>query len=127
MGEGGRRRLTKERQRATTRGFVRNLLETLESSVPLLGVVLFADREQGAAVYQDRVAGLLDTIADVPKSNLASWAHREFDPDLVATAVVGMCWGLRWARPSGGRPLDVDAAADEVCDLVFRGLSQPGP
>ena len=101
-----------------------NLLETLEDSLPLLGVVLFADRQTGAAFYRDRVAVLLDSIADVAKSNLASWSHREFAPEVIATAVFGMCWGLAMDATLRGRPLDVDAATEEICDLVFHGLSR---
>lgn len=94
------------------------------ASLPLLGLVLFADRETGARFYRERAAVLLDSIADVAKSNLSSWSHREFAPDLVATAVFGMCWGLAMDACLRGRELDVAGAADEVCDLIFRGLSE---
>jgi AcrR family transcriptional regulator len=113
---------TDDRQRANTYSFVRTMLDTLSDSLPLLGMVLFTDRQAGTAFYRDHIAGLLDSIIDVTKSNLASWSHREFDPELVTTAVFGMCWGLAMDAVMRGQRRDLDAAAEQICELLFRGL-----
>jgi AcrR family transcriptional regulator len=113
---------TDERQRTNTYSFVHNLLETLADSLPLLGVVLFTDGPAGREFYQSRVAALLDSVTDVVKSNLGSWQHRCFDPEITTPAIFGMCWGLAMDAVLRGRDLDVEAAAEEICRLIFRGL-----
>jgi TetR/AcrR family transcriptional regulator len=116
---------TDERQRANTYAFVHNLLETLGESLPLLGLVVFSDRQSGPAFYQARIATLIDSITDVVKSNLASWEHRDFDPGITTPAIFGMCWGVVMDSVLRSRALDVDAATAEICELIFHGLSQP--
>jgi len=118
---------TEALQRQITCDFVRSLLAALAESVSLLGVVLFADGEAGRAFYRSRVTAMLDTVADVVRSNLASWSHRDFDPDVVTRAIFGMCWGLAMDATFRGCELPLDTVAEAITGLVYEGLGIPGP
>lgn len=113
---------TEELQRELTLGYIRNLLEALVESVSLLGVVLFSDRETGTVFYRSRIAVMLDSVTEVVRSNLASWSHREFDPEVITPALFGMCWGLAMDAMFRGREPDIDAVAETLASLIYEGL-----
>lgn len=105
-----------------TAAFVRDLLRVMEDFGSLLGVALFGQAESAQTYYADRIAPTLTTVRDVIAANLPSWSHREFDLDVVVRTVVGAAWFHATAARLEGRPLDVDAVADDIAELVINGL-----
>lgn len=108
--------------RVLTRAFIEDLLAALEESIPLFGVVLFSDRDAGAVFYQERVVPFIDVVASAVRHFETRWEHRAFEARRVTLAVWGMCWSLAMDAHFRSSPLDVEAAAREITDLVFAGL-----
>jgi len=118
---------TDERQRANTREYIVQVMTTMRDSFDLLGVVLFADRVDGTRFYADLLAPMLDRSIDLVDSNLGSWSHRPFDSRFTVPATFGMCWFLAVDAAYRGRPLDIDALADQMVSMIFDGLAGPPP
>lgn len=106
------------------RGFVRDLATTMEDVAPLLGVMLFSGEQSAADHFRDRVAPVLEQVADVIRTNLGWWEHRPFDPDHVVRFLLGAVWFEATAARMQGRRLDPDHLADELATMVVLGLAQ---
>ena len=114
-----------DQHRDVTERFVQNLLDVMVESVSFLGVVLFANGEGGRVFYQEHVAPLIDAVAQVVRRNLPVWPHRFFDPEVVVTAVFGMCFGLAMHGDLTGRRLDTERVTRQMTELIMRGLLAP--
>ncbi len=112
-------------QRELTERYLAELLRVLLDVTPLLGVVLFSDRDTGASFYAESVEPLATAISDVVRASFPTWAHREFDPRLVTMVVLGACGSLALERHFLGAEVDVDATAAQLADLLFEGLLDP--
>ncbi len=109
-------------QREDTLYFMREVLGALLESIPLFGIVLFADFESGRRFYNERIAPLFDDIMKTISNNLNSWSHREFDFSVTTPAAFGMCWGVAMDAAFRGITIDVDKAAKQLNDVIFDGL-----
>lgn len=109
-------------QRENTLYFMREVLGALLESIPLFGIVLFADFESGRRFYNERIAPLFDDIMKTVSSNLNSWSHRDFDFSVTTPAAFGMCWGVAMDAAFRGITIDVDRAAKQLNDVIFDGL-----
>jgi AcrR family transcriptional regulator len=108
--------------RAVSEAFVQDLLEAMRDIAPLLMVVL-GDAERGATFYRQRFQPALARLREVIDTNLPMWSHRDFDPDLAAMAVVGMCLFIalhnRFGDTPTGEPRQI---APELLSIVWDGL-----
>jgi hypothetical protein len=98
----------------------------MEDFGPLLGVALFGEVGAAQSYYAERIAPTLDTVKDVIAANLQSWMHRDFDLELVVHTAFGAAWFHATATRLAGKPLDVDAVADQLTSLFIDGLISKG-
>jgi AcrR family transcriptional regulator len=109
-------------QHDLTEQYLAEILRTFLEVSPLLGVVLFSERAAGERFYAEAIGPLTDTISTVVRASFPTWSHREFDPSLVTISVIGACISLSLDHHFAGRPVDVEATAGELTDLLFLGL-----
>jgi AcrR family transcriptional regulator len=110
-------------KRAHTEATMRRMLEVMQTAVPLLGVVLFADNERAQELYREQITPILDAGAARLRKRYGTWAHRDFDPDLMPRATMGMCLFIALDAYFTKRELDLDATAAELAALVVLGSS----
>lgn len=113
---------TGEEMYRRTRAFVRDLLTVMDDIAPLLGVMLCGDVEVASPYYRKRIEPSLDAVRDVIRTNLDSWNHRDFDPELTAKLVFGTAWFLSLSDRLAGRSRDHDEAADRLASMILLGL-----
>jgi AcrR family transcriptional regulator len=105
--------------------FYRSFLETMTEVLPLLGVALFSDAEEGRRFYNASIVPLFDRYQDKVGRSLAPDA--QVDAGFLARAVIGIMFLL--ALDAGYREGSVldgarrDALADEVRAFVAGGLA----
>lgn len=105
--------------------FYRSFLETMTEVLPLLGVALFSDAEEGRRFYNASIVPLFDRYQDKIARSLAP--DTRVDAGFLARAVIGIMFLL--ALDAGyreGATLDGtrrDALADEVRAFVAGGLA----
>jgi AcrR family transcriptional regulator len=108
--------------RDVSQQFVRDLLEAMGDIAPLLLAVL-VDAERGKAFYRNRFQPALAQLREAIDTNLPQWAHRDFDPDLAALTVCGMCLFIalhnRFGDESTGAPSEI---APELLSIIWDGL-----
>ena len=108
--------------REVSEEFVGDLLEAMRDIAPLLLAVL-GDAERGAMFYQHRFQPALRRLREVIETNLPKWSHRDFDPDLAAMAVVGMCLFITLHNRFGDTPTgEPHQIAPELLSIVWDGL-----
>jgi AcrR family transcriptional regulator len=108
--------------RAVSEAFVQDLLEAMRDIAPLLMVVL-GDAERGATFYRQRFQPALSRLREVIDTNLPMWSHRDFDPDLAAMAVIGMCLFIALHNRFGDTPTgEPSQIAPELLSIVWDGL-----
>lgn len=117
---------TGEAMKERTSLFLTDLLRVMEDFGPLLGVALFGEVGAAQAYYTGRIAPTLVTIKEVIAANLQSWMHRPFDLDVVVHTAFGAAWFHATAARLTGKPLDVDAVADQLTSLFIDGLINKG-
>lgn len=109
-------------QHDLTEQYLAELLRTFLEVAPLLGVVLFSERAAGERFYAEAIGPLTDTISTVVRESFPTWSHSDFDPGLVTISVIGACISLSLDHHFAGRPVDVEATARQLTDLLFFGL-----
>jgi hypothetical protein len=78
--------------------------------------------ERGAgfpSVIHGRAVGLIAQAADLAR---APAGHRPYDPDLIATMLVGTCFWHGLREVFEGVPGDHERLAREFTDLLFDGI-----
>jgi AcrR family transcriptional regulator len=109
--------------------FYRSFLETMTEVLPLLGVALFSDAEQGRRFYNASIVPLFDRYEDKVRRSLAAEGGR-VDAGFLSRAVIGIMFllALDATYRDGSTLLDADRAvlADEVRSFVYGGLSGAG-
>ena len=103
---------------------ISQMLQALTSAAPLLGVVLFADRQEGASFWDEHISAIFAMGGSRVRQGFGTWSHRNFDPEFATKLVFGMCLGLAMDSYFTGTPLDADAAAEGVTDLLLEGLRE---
>lgn len=110
-------------QRQLTESFLVELLTTMMDIMPLVGVVLFSDRDTGTRFYRTTIDALVAAIADVVRAAFPTWPHRDFDVRTVTVAVLGSCMSLALDSHFGGKEHDVAETAAQLVDVIFYGLA----
>lgn len=112
--------------------FYRSFLETMTEVLPLLGVALFSDAEEGRRFYNASIVPLFDRYEDKVRRSLATAGGR-VDATFLSRAVIGIMFLLALdATYRDGSTLSCadDAErtvlADEVRSFVYGGLSGAG-
>ncbi len=103
---------------------IATMLKALSAAAPLLGVVLFADRQGGSNFWEEHISSLFQLGATKVRQGLGTWSHRDFDPEFTTKLVFGMCLGLAMDSYFMGTPLDADRSAALVTDLLIDGLRE---
>lgn len=105
--------------------FYRSLLETMTEVLPLLGVALFSDAEEGRRFYNTSIVPLFDRYQERVELSLTPDAR--VDAGFLARAVIGIMFliALDAAYREGSTldPTGRDAVADEVRSFVAGGLA----
>lgn len=114
-------------QRALTQQYLAELLRVLLDVTPLVGLVLFAGHESGTKFYAELVEPLLTAITEVVRGSFPTWSHRDFDPRLVTTMVLGACGALAIEQHFTGAKVDPNETAAKITDLLFEGLLERPP
>jgi len=103
---------------------IAQMIRALTAAAPLLGVVLFADRQGGANFWEEHINPLFQLGGAKVRSGLGTWSHRSFDPEFTTKLVFGMCLGLAMDSYFTGSELDADRAAIQVTDVLIDGLRE---
>jgi AcrR family transcriptional regulator len=115
-----------EHMRHRTVSFFLELLTALRDVGPLLGVVLFADRESGTLYYRERIEPAFERLAELTGETLSQWTHRDFDSALVQRTVFGMCWTMSLDDHFGSHPAsDLSVLAEALTHILFDGIATP--
>jgi len=104
--------------------FLADLLRAMDEIAPLLGVVLFADRDLGRLFYRQHIETAFAGIVAHTRATIGDWLHRDFDDELFARMVVGLAWTMAvdaHLGSHGGR--DADALAVELTAILFDGIA----
>lgn len=111
--------------------FYRSFLATMTEALPLLGVALFSEAEQGRRFYNTVVVPLFDRFEDKVRCSLA--AGGRVDAGFLSRAVIGIMFLLALdATYRDGPALRSDdpgdraVLADEVRSFVYGGLGGVG-
>jgi AcrR family transcriptional regulator len=112
-----------EQKKASSQATLRQMLEILQETAPLLGIALFADNEQARAFYREQITPILDAGSARLRKRYGTWDHRDYDPDLMPKISMGMCLFVTLDAYFTGRPLDLDATATELADLIVYGTA----
>lgn len=107
-------------QRAAVADTIGRLLEAMGEITPLLGIVLFSER--GAAFHAEHLAPAVRTIAQAADIARPHAGHRPYDPELVATMLVGTCFWHGLREVFEGEHGDRDRVARALTDLLFDGI-----
>lgn len=106
-----------------TRVFVLDLVTVMKEVAPLLGVMIFSGDATAAGHYKRSVAPIIKQVADVVRTNLGWWEHRDFDPDQLVRAIFGAIWFEATSARLQRRRLDAEHLARELADMVILGLA----
>ena len=119
---------TKEEMTATKRDHtvvsIAQMIRALTTAAPLLGVVLFADRQGGSNFWEEHISPLFNLGGAKVRQGLGTWSHRTFDPEFTTKLVFGMCLGLAMDSYFTRSELDPDQAAAKVTELLIEGLRE---
>jgi AcrR family transcriptional regulator len=105
-----------------SRSIHERLLEAMVEIVPLFGAAVLSDQKGGRDFYLRRIAPIIDAAGQATGEILATFTHREFDPQLLYTAMFGMHLGLALDATIRNVELDIPATANRLLDLIDRGL-----
>lgn len=119
---------TKEQMTQTKRDHtvisIAQMIKALTTAAPLLGVVLFADRQGGSNFWEEHISPLFQLGGTKVRQGLGTWSHRSFDPEFTTKLVFGMCLGLAMDSYFTGSAVDPAEAAAQVTDLLIDGLRE---
>jgi TetR/AcrR family transcriptional regulator len=110
-------------KRSNAQATMRRMLEVMQTAVPLLGIVLFADNVQATQIYREQITPILDAGSARLRKRYGTWDHRPYDPDLMPRISMGMCLFVALDAYFTGRELDLDATAAELADVITYGTA----
>jgi TetR/AcrR family transcriptional regulator len=103
--------------------FYVEMLTAMRDVGPLLGIVLFGDRERGRQYYRDRLEPLFDRVVDLTADMNERWRHSEFDAELLHRTIFGSCWVIAIDAHYGSRgERPLEQTARQLVDLLFDGI-----
>ena len=104
--------------------FFEGLLTAMNEIAPLLGVVLFADRERGRAFYRDHLEAAFAGIVAHTEATIGDWLHTDFDPELFARLVIGLGWTMAVDAHLGSHgPRHPRTLAVDLTTILFDGIA----
>jgi AcrR family transcriptional regulator len=110
--------------------FYRSFLDTMTEVLPLLGVALFSDSEQGKRFYNDSIVPLFDRYQNTLEGSLTAVPGARVDAGFLARAVIGIMFLLSLDATYRTAPSPMagqrDALADEVRSFVAGALTGSG-
>jgi TetR/AcrR family transcriptional regulator len=113
-----------EVMRGRTVDFFEELLVSMQEIGPLLGVALFADSDRGVRYYRAHIEPAFAGIAALTRDTIRDWRHSDFNDELFARMVVGLCWTMALdTRLGSGKPTDTRRLAEEMTDILFDGIA----
>lgn len=123
-----------ERDGPGSEKFYRSFLDTMTEVLPLLGVALFSDSEQGRRFYNESIVPLYDRFEDKIRSSLAAVPGAHVEAGLLARVTIGVMLILALdatyrppapsASPAG--PAHRDDLADQVRSFIASALTGAG-
>jgi AcrR family transcriptional regulator len=109
--------------RDATETYLTHLLEAMDQTAGLLGVVLFDDLDNGRAFFQQRLEPMLSQLAEVVTAHLPAWEHADYDPQVAVMMVFGTAWYFAVENRFGAGPVrDAREIAAQVNKIIFEGL-----
>jgi len=115
--------LTPERQRSSLKGLYRQLVDTLEEVLPLLGLVLFGDPEVARGFYRDQLSAAMNRLAESWRAVEARYGYESETPEISARVVMGTALMLALERHHNRR-FNLDEALDQVSEGTMRVSSR---
>lgn len=106
--------------------FYRSFLATMTEVLPLLGVALFSDAEQGRRFYNTSIVPLFDRYEDKLRRSLAAVPGTRVDAGFLARAVIGIMFILALDASYRSEPAPGEVTADEVRSFVAAALTGSG-
>lgn len=105
----------------------RHYLEVMEETTPLLGIVVFAERDAGRRLYRDRLRPLLDGMAEASPAAMRGWASPDADPAVMIYLAFGGYLAFAADAYFRGVPLDHARVAARVAWLIQYGVAGRAP
>jgi AcrR family transcriptional regulator len=116
--------LTPQRQLETMTGLYRQLASTLESVLPLLGLVLFGDPQVARRFYRENFAVAMDRLAEAWQEVEDRHGFPFESPDISARAVMGMALILA-LESHHTKNFDRDRALTLISEGTVKGFLPP--
>jgi AcrR family transcriptional regulator len=113
--------LNPERQLETLNGLYRQLIATLQSVLPLLGLVLFGDPVVARRFYRENFATAMDRLAEAWREVEDRYGFPFESPDIAARAVMGIALMQAIERKHGKRS-DRDRALEKISEGTVNGF-----
>jgi len=101
----------------------REWIEAMEEIVPLLGVALFSDKENGRRFYTERLYPLIVRAIEVAPLSTASWARPDVDSAVLVLSIFGINFAVALDRYFRDARDDIGAFIPKICDQVVYGVS----
>ena len=113
-----------EVMRDRTVDFLEELIVSMEEIAPLLGVALFSDSDRGLRYYRAHMEPAFAGIVALTRETIRDWLHTDFDDELFARMVVGLCWTMAIdSRLGSGEPRDTRKIAVDMTNILFDGIA----
>jgi AcrR family transcriptional regulator len=113
--------LTHERQFEAMAGLYRQLVSTLEQTLPLLGLVLFGDPKVARRFYRENFAVAMDRLAEAWREVEDRYGFPFESPDISARAVMGMALILA-LESHHGKKFDRNRAVTLMSEGTVKGF-----
>jgi AcrR family transcriptional regulator len=114
-------------RRALTRVSNAQLLRATVQIMPLLGVVLFANGEDGRSFFLTRFLPLIERTAAESRAYGKGWTRPDLDMKVVAQAALGLYLLAAMEARFSGTEVDVEHVASQFVDLIYDGIMAAPP
>ena len=101
----------------------REWIEAMEEIVPLLGVALFSDKENGRRFYTERLFPLITRAIEVAPLSTASWARPGVDSAVLVLSIFGINFAVALDRYFRDADDAIDDLVPKIVDQVVYGVS----
>lgn len=112
-----------ETVRSFTRFYVEQFLGIMIDVAPAMGVTMFADPEVGSSFFQQTFRPMIEVLAGVITHATEGIANPVANPEMIATMGMGACFTLVVDHHFRGAPLDVEACASQIADVMLLGVA----
>lgn len=112
-----------EAVRAFTRFHVRQFLEIMVGVAPAMGVAMFADPEVGSDFFRGTFRPMIELLAQIISRATESVEAPPASSEMIATMGMGACFTLVVDHHFRRAPLDLDASAVQIADVMMLGVA----